>query len=242
VLGLAIGCTPAKRTPAETPMRADPVEHHAPAASPATPASSVADATAPTSSEPVPPPMTVAAPDPTGLVPPEPDASMTGLPVDARLPDWAAVLAHHRRDCNAFRPKPCELVADFDGDGQKDRAVKIRETSTRRSGIAIRWASGAVSVIGAGVATRQLSTDVHMEGVDLSWRETEDDFSFLEHWSVVQRSDAGFVGAGPKLRTGEPRASAAPGATGAGILLSGSDAAEVLYWDGLQWRRLVLGF
>lgn len=217
--------------PAQTPVPADAVEPDAPEVPPP----AVADARSETAPAP--------APDASGLVPPDPDPAIVGLPVDVRAADWAAVLAHHRRDCKAFPAKACELVADFDGDGRSDRAVKIRETArTRRSGIAIRWATGGVSIIGAGVAMRQLSTDVHMQGVDLSWSETEDDLAFLELWTVVEKSDAGFVGAGPKPRSGEPRVSTAPGATGAGIQLSGGDAAEVLYWDGAQWRRLILGF
>jgi hypothetical protein len=231
---IGLGCSSDAKQVAATPVAvgpaADPVEPEQQEA-PALPADAPV--------VPADPP----APDVSGLVPPEPDATIAALPIDARVPSWTAVLEHHRRDCDAFKAPPCELVGDFDGDGKKDRAVKIRERTTRRAGIAIRWASGEVSIIGAGVASRQLSTDVSLDGIELSWSVVEEDLEFLQRWSIARRAGTGFVEAGPPRPVGGPRReSPAPAATGAGILLDGGDAAEVLYWDGTRWRRLILGY
>ncbi|MFO0636656.1 MAG: hypothetical protein U0168_27810 [Nannocystaceae bacterium] len=173
---------------------------------------------------------------------PPPAAAIASLPLDARLERWDAVLAHHRRDCSAFAARPCELVADFDADGKADRAVKLRERGGARRGIAIRWGSGGVSILGAGVATRQLHTDVHLEGVDLSWSAVEPDFDFIARWRVVPRSPSGFFRAGPRRAVGGGDESPAPEATGDGILIDSGDVAEVIYWDGVRWRVLVLGY
>jgi hypothetical protein len=183
------------------------------------------------------------------IVAPATEPSLAALPVDVRLSSWTSTLASHRPDCKAFaRASACELVVDLDGDGKPERAVKLRERSSGRAGIGIRWADGTVSIVGAGASSRQLATDVYEDGVDLSWREVEDDWSFLARWSVARHTPAGFAiprGRAPS-RPGSgaapPRSLRAPAALGGGLWLDGGDAAEVLYWDGARWRRLVAGF
>lgn len=185
------------------------------------------------------PPPTPPSPEPRGLVAPQPDASIAALPTDVRLLDRAAWQADYRKDCKALAASPCELTGDLDGDGMPEQIVQTRAKRSKRAGLAVLWGSGAVSIIGAGTPSRQLRTDVYVDGVELEWNAVEDDLSFVTRWALVQRRADGFVAlVGP---AGE-RSLPAPAATGAGVWLDGGDAAEVLYWDGTAWRRLVVGF
>lgn len=203
-------------------------------------------------SEPAPPEPEPPEPGPEPPRIPEPDGDLAALPTDVRLPDRAAWEKHYRKDCRALAASPCELSADLDADGLVDRVVETRAIRSKLAGFSVLWGRGGVSVIGAGAPSRQLHTDVHVDGVDLSWSETEDDFAFLEVWAIVPRTAPGGPHGGfdtgrpagpprPGGRSGTLRL-AAPDATGAGIWLDGGDAAEVLYWDGALWRRLIVGF
>lgn len=228
--------------PPQVPTPASPREPTiAKAAQPDMAPSEPAPSAGPTPGEPAPAEPTS---EPAGITPPPvDDAELAALPVDLRVASKAALLETHRKDCKAFsRKTPCELVLDLDGDRKQDRAFKIRDRRTRHAGIAIAWADGSVSIIGAGARTRQLSTDVHMEGVDLEWREGTlefaDDGEVDLSWGIAPRSGEG-------LRKSVLRKAvvhAAPGVTGDGIWLDGGDAAEILYWDGARWRWLILGF
>jgi hypothetical protein len=184
------------------------------------------------------PPPTSPSPEQRGLVAPEPDAALAALPTDARLPDRTAWQAAYRKDCKALAASPCELTGDLDGNGVPEQIVEVRSKRSKHAGIAVLWDGGGVSIIGAGTPSRQLRTDVYVDGVELEWSAVEDDLSFLTHWKIVQRRTDGFVA----HVLGDERSLPAPGATGAGIWLDGGDAAEVLYWDGGVWRRLVVGF
>jgi hypothetical protein len=177
-------------------------------------------------------------PEPRGLVAPEPDAALAALPTDVRLLDRAAWEADYRKDCKALAASPCALAGDLDGDGVPEQIVQTRAKRSKHAGLAVLWGSGAVSIIGAGAPSRQLRTDVFVDGVELEWSAVEDDLSFVTHWALVQRRADGFVALGPVPERSLP----APAATGAGVWLDGGDAAEVLYWDGAAWRRLVVGF
>ncbi|MBX7083420.1 MAG: hypothetical protein K1X88_29705 [Nannocystaceae bacterium] len=173
---------------------------------------------------------------------PDADPELAALPTDVRVESITVLQGTHRKDCTAFaRGSRCELVGDLDADGRVDRVLKIRHRKTRETGIAIAWADGTVSIVGAGVRSRQLTTDVHLEGVDLAWEEGMVDFGqggeIEWTWGLARRSGDGLQrGARAKV------VHAAPGATGDGIWLDGGDAVEILYWDGARWRRLVLGF
>jgi hypothetical protein len=183
-------------------------------------------------------PPTSPSPEQRGLVAPEPDATLAALPTDVRLPDRTAWQAAYRKDCEAFAASPCELTGDLDGNGVPEQIVAVRSKRSNHAGIAVLWDGGEVSIIGAGTPSRQLRTDVYVDGVEFEWSAVEDDLSFLTHWKLVPRRNDGFVA---RVRKAE-RSLPAPGATGAGIWLDGGDAAEVLYWDGAAWRRLVVGF
>jgi hypothetical protein len=177
-------------------------------------------------------------PDLPGLVVPDPDPTLAALPSDVRLPDRAAWQADYRKDCEALAASPCELTGDLDRDGVPEQIVEIRSERTGQAGLAVLWGSGAVSIVGAGTPSRQLRTEVYADGVDLEWSAVEDDLSFVMRWGIAPRKADGF--AAPD-RASE-RSFPAPAATGAGVWLDGGDAAEVLYWDGSAWRRLVVGF
>jgi hypothetical protein len=179
--------------------------------------------------------------DPTGVVPPPVDATFAALPPDVRLPDEATLLRTHRRECGRG-PKPrCELHLDLDGDGADERVFLVRANGTGHVGVAVVWALGGVSVVGADVPMRQLRTDVYEDGVEVAWQDVEDDVEVLG-WSVAQIQGDGFVVLGPKRRGAVVRSPPmrAPGRKGGGVLIRGSDSSTILYWDGAAWRRLVL--
>jgi hypothetical protein len=208
-----------------------PAAHDVPTATPADVAAAPEPADPPRES-------TQPSPQQSSLTTPAPDATLVPLPTDVRLPDRSAWQTGYRKDCKALAASPCELTGDLDGDGVPEHVVQTRSERSKHAGIAVLWGSGAVSIIGAGTPSRQLRTEVFIDSVALEWSAVEDDLSFVTRWAVVQRSADGFVARGP----GAERSLPAPMATGAGIWLDGGDAAEVLYWDGTQWRRLVVGF
>lgn len=231
---LLAGCHPA--APIQTPS-----SRGAPARIVATDAATTTTDAPPPASSTEPPPSTATPPTapPGHTPPPVDDAALASLPLDVTVSDEAALLATHRRDCKAFGPRtPCELQLDLDGDGAIDRAYKIRSRASKAAGIAIVWADGHVSIVGADARARHLETDVYEDGVDLGWREAPPDLSGDEMtWAIADRVGDGLVRRGGK---GTPHR--APALSGGGIWLDGGDAAEILYWDGAHWRWLVLGF
>ena len=106
---------------------------------------------------------------------------------------------------------PFYLHGDFDGDGQLDTAVWIRERATGKSGIAIfHGKANRLIIVGAG---RDLGNG-------------SDDFSWLNAWHVFRRGPAGQGADGkppPKLR-------------GDAIMVIKTEAASALiYWDGKRY-------
>jgi hypothetical protein len=179
--------------------------------------------------------------DPSGVVAPPVDADLAALPADVRLSDESALFRTHRKEC-AFGPKAhCEHRVDFDGDGAFERVFFVRARDTHHLGLAVVWAQGGVSLIGADARMRQLSTNVYVDDVELAWDEIESDFE-IEHWRVAQIAGDGFATSAPRKR-GAPASSPpmrAPARAGGGVFLSNSDSSTILYWDGACWRRLVL--
>lgn len=106
---------------------------------------------------------------------------------------------------------PFYLHGDFDGDGEPDTAVLIKDRATGKSGIAIfHGKAKRLVIVGAG---RGLGNG-------------SDDFSWLNAWHVFRR---GPVGQGaddkppPKLR-------------GDGIMVVKTESASALiYWDGKRY-------
>ncbi|HWB81470.1 MAG TPA: hypothetical protein VG755_41195 [Nannocystaceae bacterium] len=178
--------------------------------------------------------------DPTGVTPPPVDADLAALPLDVRLPDEATLLRTHRKECG-LGPKPaCEHRIDFDGDGTPERVLLVRARDTRHLGIAVVWARGEVSLLGADARMRQLHTDVYVDDVELAWDEIEADFE-LERWRVAEIVGDGFAMGAPRKRGASPKvALRAPARMGGGVFLGNSDSSTILYWDGASWRRLVL--
>ena len=220
-----------------------PAEPTRAAAAPETPAPAAAPVAAPTPApSPAPSPAPASAPpahDPTGVTPPPVDDELAALPPDVRLPDEATLLRTHRKEC-ALGPRPsCEHRIDFDGDGTPERVFLVRARDTRHLGIAVVWATG-VSLLGADARIRQLSTDVYIDDVELSWGEIEDDFE-LERWRAAELVGDGFA-THTRGKRGGPQSPPmrAPARLGGGVFLSNSDSSTILYWDGASWRRLVL--
>ena len=144
--------------------------------------------------------------------------------------------ARYLRHCDGFaQGDPCEQELDVEGDGVRERAVRVRDRVGARDGLAIRWADGSTMVFGAGSAVGVLATDVFEDGVDESPERLDASFSDYASCVVAMRRGRGFAGGGP-------REFPAVAPTGDGIRLDGGDAAAILYWDGARWRLLVLGF
>ena len=154
----------------------------------------------------------------------------------------------------AFR---CELGLDLNGDGREDRAyigedrVAIAEDAEalanegdeeprERIRIGISWADGHHSVVGAkqagamhSVPAPEPDPDSDIEVIDVP-----KEYSWLMHWKVMKYRD----GAIQLDMLGKETPIEAPGALGDGIMISGTDAAAVLYFTKHGWRAVHLGF
>ena len=106
---------------------------------------------------------------------------------------------------------PFYLHGDFDGDGQQDTAVWIKERATGKSGIAIfHGRTYRLVVVGAGS--------------DLG--NGSDDFSWLDAWHVFRR--------GPVRRGADGKSP--PKLRGDALMVIKSESASALiYWDGKRY-------
>lgn len=151
----------------------------------------------------------------------------------------AAFDAAYVRDCSAFAPRErCELSGDLNGDGKPDRLFKIKGLQGGEVGIAVAWADGRFSVLGASARTRYVRTDVASDGLKEESHAEPLDLEGIQTWRLLKPAHNGFASSSLKGQ----RTYAAPFVVGDGIYISGGDAAEMLYWDGRGWRRLILGF
>ena len=139
-----------------------------------------------------------------------------------------AVYACTPAEWPAVRRTGSRLVGDFDGDGRRDRAVRMRETRCDpafcRTGIAVTFATGQVERLGIGPATW---ARVAEDGT-LASEATIEDFGFVEGWRVMGRAD----GTRPEL----------PGFAEDGIWMTSSDVAVLLYRAEGCWRFAELGY
>ncbi len=106
---------------------------------------------------------------------------------------------------------PFYLHGDFDGDGQFDTALLIKERSSGKRGIAIlHGKSNRIAVIGAG----------H------KFDNGGDDFSWMDAWYVFQR--------GPVRRGADEKLP--PKLRGDALMVSKSESASALvYWNGKSY-------
>jgi len=111
----------------------------------------------------------------------------------------------------SFHTDPFYLTGDFNGDGQVDVAVLVKQRATGKLGIAIVHSStNKVTILGAG-------SPIGNSG---------DDFAWMDRWQVCSKA-RGAHGAGethvPRLR-------------GDALLVSKSEAASALiYWNGKRY-------
>ena len=106
---------------------------------------------------------------------------------------------------------PFYLHGDFDGDGQTDTALLIKDRSSGKIGIAIlHGKTHRIAVVGAGQALGNAG----------------DDFSWMDAWYVFQR--------GPVRRGADEKAP--PKLRGDALMVSKSESASALiYWNGKNY-------
>ena len=114
----------------------------------------------------------------------------------------------------SFQVKPFYLRGDFNGDGNDDVAVLIKQRSTGKLGIAIiRGTTNKVTILGAGTA-------IGNGGNDFDW---------MDSWQVYSKGRAISGTSVPNLR-------------GDALLVSKSEAASALiYWNGKRYVWLQQG-
>ena len=106
---------------------------------------------------------------------------------------------------------PFYLHGDFDGDGQPDTAILIKERSTGKNGMAIfHGKANRLVIVGAG----------------RDWGNGSDDFPGLNAWQVFRRGPVNQGAHGKKP----------PRLRGDAILVIKTEAASaVIYWDGKRY-------
>jgi hypothetical protein len=110
-----------------------------------------------------------------------------------------------------FHVNPSYLEGDFNGDGEMDAAVLIKERSTGKLGIAIvHYTTGKVTILGAGIGIGNGG----------------DDFEWMDSWQVYSKTRAAHAAGEisvPQLR-------------GDALLVEKSEAASALiYWNGKRY-------
>ena len=106
---------------------------------------------------------------------------------------------------------PYYLHGDFDGDGQLDTAILVKEASSGKIGVAIIHArANSVNVLGAGRALGNGG----------------DDFRWMDAWHVVPRGKVGrgADGKAPPVLKGD-----------ALVLIKTEAASGLVYWDGARY-------
>jgi hypothetical protein len=111
----------------------------------------------------------------------------------------------------SFRINPSYLEGDFDGDGEMDVAVFVKERSTGKLGIAIvHGTTGKVIILGAGIRIGNGG----------------DDFEWMDSWQVYSKTRATHAAG----ETGVPHL------RGDALLVEKSEAASALiYWNGKRY-------
>lgn len=147
----------------------------------------------------------------------------------------------------SFRPDRdsglrCVLRADFDGDERTDRAVVVRTSACAGEGcprgIAIVLATGRVERLGLVPGTWARA---ELDGTAPVQEPIFQDFSFVEAWAVASLS-GGSVAAGLDRPPGVSGLPDTPDALGAGLWMSSSDAAIIVYRTASGWRYVELGY
>ncbi|KAF5407295.1 MAG: hypothetical protein Udaeo2_26120 [Candidatus Udaeobacter sp.] len=114
----------------------------------------------------------------------------------------------------SFHMNPAYLRGDFNGDGEMDIAVLVKQRSTGKVGIAIiNGASDKITILGGGTAIGNGG----------------DDFEWMDSWEIYSKDRMANGKRVPKLR-------------GDALLVSQSEAASALiYWNGMRYVWLQQG-
>jgi hypothetical protein len=93
---------------------------------------------------------------------------------------WTKPIPDAPEYCKA---NPCRISGDFDGDGRRDVAEQVAEThGKRRRGVRVTFATGRVSVLGAGVTIGHGG----------------DDFDWMDAWRVMSPDEWKEIWQAPK--------------------------------------------
>ena len=160
--------------------------------------------------------------DESPLTTPEPTTDSANKPAQREnIPPWVIELFSAKKlDAQyefGFALNPIYLRGDFNGDGEMDVAVLVKQRSTGKLGIAIvHGATNKVSIVGVGVGIGNGG----------------DNFDWMDSWQVYSKDRAAHAaseGGVPRLR-------------GDALLVSKSEAASALiYWNGKQYIWLQQG-
>ena len=140
---------------------------------------------------------------------PEADAQLHDIPDPVRTAIKSGSLA--KKYEVSFRMDPFYLRGDFNGDGQTDVAVLVKQRAIGKLGIAIiHGVTNKVTILGAGTAVGNGG----------------DDFDWMDSWQVFSK-DRAARGAGETT---------VPHLRGDALLVSKSEAASALiYWNGKRY-------
>jgi hypothetical protein len=111
----------------------------------------------------------------------------------------------------SFQIKPSYLEGDFDGDGNMDTAVLVKERSTNKVGIAIvNSTTRKVTILGAGTAIGHGG----------------DDFEWMDSWKIYSKKRAAHA----------PSETSVSRLRGDALLVEKNEAASALiYWNGRKY-------
>ncbi len=111
--------------------------------------------------------------------------------------------------------KPCEIKADFDGDGKKDLATLVQNNKAEK-GIQIKFANKKTALVGAGEV-------IGNGGSNYDW---------MDHWEIYHG----------KITPGPTESEKIKSVKGDSLYLAKTNSASgIIYWDGSAFNWIQQG-